>query len=56
MTLKDIILSKPMKRTIISLGITIGALIGSKILYDYSVYSNLKYIKKRLGKIEIDEV
>lgn len=56
MTLKDIILSKPMKRTIIGLGITIGALIGSKILYDYSIYSNLKYIKKRLGKIEIDEV
>lgn len=56
MTLKDIILSKSIKRTIIGLGVTIGVLIGSKILYDYSMYSNLKYIKKRLGKIEIDEV
>jgi hypothetical protein len=56
MTLKDLIWSKPVKYTVIGIGATAAALIGSKILYDYSMYSNLKYIKKQLGKIEIDEV
>ena len=56
MTLMNLIWSKPVKYTIIGLGATVGALIGSKILYDYSMYSNLKYVKKQLDKINIDEV
>ena len=47
---------KPIKYTIVGLGATLGALICSKILYDYTMYSNLKYVKKQLEKINIDEV
>ena len=47
---------KPIKYTIVGLGATLGALICSKILYDYSMYSILKYVKKQLEKINIDEV
>ncbi len=56
MTLKDLIWSKPVKYTVVGLSATVGALICSKILYDYSMYSNLKYVKKQLDKINIDEV
>jgi hypothetical protein len=56
MILKDLIWSKSVKYTVICLGVTVGALIGTKLLYDYSMYSNLKYVKKQLDKINIDEV
>jgi hypothetical protein len=56
MTLKDLIWSNPVKYTVIGLGATAGVLIGTKLLYDYSMYSNLKYVKKQLNKISIDEV
>ena len=56
MTLKDLIWSKPVKYTVIGICVTAGALVGTKILYDYSIYSNLKYVKKRLDKITLDEI
>ncbi len=56
MTLKDLIWSKQVKYTVIGLGVTAVALIGTKLLYDYSMYSNLKYVKKHLDKINIDKV
>lgn len=56
MTLKDLIWSKPIKYTVIGLGATAAALIGTKLLYDYSMYSNLKYVKKQLDKININEI
>lgn len=56
MTIKDLIWSKPVKYAVIGLGAAVGALIGTKVLYDYSMYSNLKYVKKKLDKITIDEI
>ena len=56
MTVKDLFWSKPVKYTVIGLGATAAALIGTKLLYDYSMYSNLKYVKKQLDNINIDEV
>lgn len=56
MTLKDLIWSKPVKYTVIGICATLGALACSKILYDYSMYSNLKYVRKQLDKINIDEI
>ena len=56
MTLKDMIWSKSVKYTVIGLGSAVVALIGTKLLYDYSMYSNLKYVKKQLDKINIDEI
>ena len=56
MTLKEILWNKPVKYTIIGIGTTIAAVIGSKMLYDYSIYSNLKYVKKRLDKINFEDL
>ena len=56
MTIKDLFWSKPVKYSIIGLSAAVGVLIGTKLLYDYSMYSNLKYVKKQLDKINIDEV
>ena len=56
MTLKDLIWSKPIKYTVIGICAAAGVLVGTKILYDYSIYSNLKYVKKRLNKITFDEI
>ena len=56
MTLKDFLWNKPVKYTLIGICATAGALIGSKILYDYSIYSNLKYVKKQLDKINLEEL
>lgn len=56
MTLKDLLWNKPVKYTVIGVGATVAAMIGTKLLYDYSMYSNLKYVKKQLDKINIDEV
>ena len=44
--------NKPIKYTVVGIGGTIAALICGKILYDYSMYSNLKYIKKQLKNLE----
>jgi hypothetical protein len=51
MILKDIFGSKTVRYTIFGIGITTAALIGTKLLYDYSIYNNLKYVKKRLDKM-----
>ncbi len=56
MTLKDIFWNKKVKYTAIGIG-TLGALlIGGKLLYDYSMYSNLKYVKKQLKNINNDNI
>jgi hypothetical protein len=56
MTLKDLLWSKPVKYSVIGVGATVAAMIGTKLLYDYSMYSNLKYVKKQLDKINLDEI
>lgn len=56
MTIKDLLWNKQVKYTLIGICTTVGVLIGSKILYDYTIYSNLKYVKKQLGKINIEEL
>lgn len=54
MTMKDLIWGKSVRKYIIGTGLIITTLIGSKLLYDYSIYSNLKYIKKQLKDINYD--
>lgn len=56
MTLKNIILSGAVKKTILGVGIAAASMILGKAMYDYTIYSNLKYIKKKLKNITIDEV
>lgn len=56
MTLKDLLWSKPVKYSVIGVGATVVAIIGTKLLYDYSMYSNLKYVKKQLDNINLDEI
>ena len=56
MTLKDLLWSKPVKYSVIGVGATVAAIIGTKLLYDYSMYSNLKYVKKQLDNINLDEI
>jgi len=55
MTTKDLIFGKSFRKYIIGTGLIVTTLIGSKLLYDYSIYSNLKYVKKRLKEIKFDE-
>ena len=54
MTMKDLIWGKSVRKYIIGTGLIITTLIGSKVLYDCSIYSNLKYIKKQLKDINYD--
>lgn len=56
MTLKDLLWSKSVKYSVLGVGATIAAMICTKLLYDYSIYSNLKYVKKQLDKINLDEI
>ena len=52
MKVKDIISITPIKRVALGTGLFIGALIISKTLYNYSIYSNLKYVRKQLENIK----
>ena len=52
MKVKDIISITPIKRVVLGTGLFIGALIISKTLYNYSIYSNLKYVRKQLENIK----
>ena len=56
MTLKDLLWSNKLKYTAIGTGVICAVMIFGKALYDYSMYSNLKYVKKQLDKINLDEV
>lgn len=51
MTLKNMLFIRSVKYTLIGVGTVISAMIGTKMLYDYSMYSNLKYVKKQLKNI-----
>ena len=55
MKVKDIISITPIKRVVLGTGLFIGALIIGKTLYSYSIYSNLKYVRKQLENINFDE-
>ena len=51
MKVKDIISITPIKKVVLGTGLFIGVLIIGKTLYSYSIYSNLKYVKKQLENI-----
>lgn len=55
MKVKDIISITPIKRVVLGTGLFIGALTIMKAIYSYSIYSNLKYVKKQLENIKFDE-
>lgn len=52
MKVKDIISIPPLKKILFGTGFIVGTLIISKTLYDYSIYSNLKYVRKQLENIK----
>ena len=49
--MKDLILLKPIKYTLLGIGILGTLVLSSKIVYDYSIYKNLKYVKNQLKNI-----
>lgn len=56
MTLKDLLWNKTVKNTALGICIFTTSLVVGKALYDYTIYSNLKYIKKKLNNITFDEI
>ncbi len=54
MTIKDLFWSNPIRYSVLGTGAILTLLIGSKILYDYSLYTNLKDVKKQLDNIKYD--
>lgn len=55
MKAKEIFSTKPFRKIIYGSGIILGALVLGKIAYNYSMYSNLKYVRKQLENIKFDE-
>lgn len=55
MTIKDIFWNNTVKYTALGIGAVGAILIGGKLLYDYSMYSNLKYVKKQIKKINNED-
>lgn len=53
MKVKDIISITPIKKIALGTGLFVGALIIGKTLYNYSIYSNLKYVRKQLENIKL---
>ena len=47
MTIKDLLWNNKVKYTVIGTGVICTAIIFGKLLYDYSMYSNLKYVRKK---------
>ena len=56
MTLKDLLWNKKVKNGVLGTCIFVTSLAVSKLVYDYAVYSNLKYIRKKLNNITFDEI
>ena len=52
MIMKDLLCNNKVKYTVIGTGVICAAMIFGKVLYDYSMYSNLKYIRKKLNSIK----
>lgn len=52
MKVKDIISITPIKKVVLGTGLFVGALIIGKTLYNYSIYSNLRYVRKQLESIK----
>ena len=55
MKVKEMFSIVPIKKIIIGTGLTIGALTIIKALYSYSIYSNLKYVRKQLENIKFED-
>ena len=52
MIMKDLLWNNKVKYTVIGTGVICAAMIFGKLLYDYSMYSNLKYVRKKLNSIK----
>lgn len=52
MTIKDLLWNNKVKYTVIGTGVICVTMIFGKVLYDYSIYSNLKYVRKKLNSIK----
>lgn len=52
MTMKDLLWNNKVKYIVIGTGVICTAMIFGKLLYDYSMYSNLKYVRKKINSIK----
>ena len=55
MIMKDLLWNNKVKYTVIGTGVICAAMIFGKALYDYSMYSNLKYVRKKLNSIKHED-